>query len=191
MSVKGTFILTVPHAKCPYNTVSRKCDLVAKRAANALQDALETRTHEVILHVADLERKICDENRYECRNTDFRKKLRKIYEKTKTVKRRAVIDVHSYPGTHKEWLKYHVVVLDKPKVIGGYIVDSLEEKGISVYRILLNSATNDIMEESWVDFGIPSILIEFNERLTQSQIENTCAVLALALEKHVNEYIYI
>ncbi len=178
-------LLTVPHSVCPefdsndlnsdsndLDTESENsehpCDFKAEEMALILKDNLESRGHHVNLELSDTFRAICDLNRRSCRETGFRKRIRKNSSRDTLI-----LDVHSYPGSDETYGQFEFVILDPsgPSSAQLQILRSgmsyllwiyLLSKGINVG--LLQGKDNDIQDEAR-ELGFICLLLEFNEDL--------------------------
>jgi len=187
----ATVLLTVPHARCPPHPLDHECDFAALAAAHALADAFERaarsrragafRLRPALVVPGPTEyRRVCDLNRRRCRDTTpYRRRLTADMSRPDVA---LLIDVHSFPpNTDRVFDDADVVILDDTAhaAWSGYAVALLRMLaaahdggggggGTSAFPVrvrLVKGAHNDIEEEARGVFGLPAILIEFNERL--------------------------
>lgn len=195
-------VISVPHGVCGSfprfdddTTVGlHPCDSVAFSRADSLREHLlrcassgteknpgVTFPINVKVHKNTNIPRICmDMNRYDSKDTLFRKKLFNMMETCDML-----IDVHSYPAVETSFFdarEYDVVFLVL-KPIRCWIVRLfryLTEKGVKV-RIMIASEDNDIIKTAESQ-GKTNILIEFNETTPSTERVN-------AVTKHIAEFI--
>jgi predicted N-formylglutamate amidohydrolase len=156
-------ILTVPHAACRSedDKILHVCDVVAKRVAEKLHEALSAKGHAVILHIGDINRLEVDLNRPEGRETEFRKRLEKDFNKADFL-----LDCHSFPRRDGSWvedivlLKWNDDGLDNRFYVH-HLADYLIKKDLNV-SVMEAAKVNDIVKHS-LENKLPAILSEFSE----------------------------
>ncbi len=176
-------VLTVPHAACQStpNRFDHPCDLTAVRAAQALARALP----ETKVFTGDLPRTVCDLNRVECRTESLFRRILTAYLAGNHDRILALLDIHSYPPWTRDWTNYEIILLVESAGHSPWIYrvirDGLRARGISVG--VLQGVSNDIQHEAWLKHGVPALLIEFNESLSQERIEAVAQAVAMSLYK--------
>lgn len=157
-------VITVPHKKDDPSLEGHVYDVTSGYAANMLKEELNEVSKDVEVKKFDgtINRVKCDLNRKESRENDcgFRQELSKYLKNN----RKDVIilyDVHSFPNEIKKSTIYFIVQDD----ISKYYANSLKQFLLNyyIYADIYNGINNDIIEESFSEYGIPSILIEFGE----------------------------
>jgi hypothetical protein len=121
-------------------------------------------------------RRVCDLNRFYCRATPYRNELTKFMAENR--KRIGMVaDVHSFPPDYADFGEAYIVLLDndveKTGEFSDYTEDlrqRLNDAGIRTNALFGSTIvagntteTNDIQDEAKIQFGLPSLLIEFNE----------------------------
>lgn len=177
-------IVSSPHAACP-QSIHRQCDLAAEISAYTFCQAIDKyKTISFVYMQGDEFRANHDLNRKNSRNTKFRKKLMDfftLFAQQFTI----MIDIHSFPN---EWIKEagdinffkksevapEIVILEGPldNYEGISLSKTLNNNLISLgvdCKIIRGIKVNDIINHS-KDFGIPGVLLEFNEKFTQDVV---------------------
>lgn len=170
-------LLTVPHKACPPNSPpNHLCDFVAETSAVALYQYLGRKP---CLLIGNIPRTQCDLNRIQCRQTKFRKELRK---EIKSGDYKFVLDIHSYPPDLedkelREWSKYDLVIMDRlPETqYGDLLTKLLQKAGVNCMRVL-GSKKNDIVGEAREN-GLYSVLLEFKEEVKRMPYEKIAHVI--------------
>ncbi len=175
MTEQAGIIITVPHGSCHYHGDTTKCDSIAGDFGSYL---LKDFTKKPQLSVKLLEfdsDPIIDQNLKAQRNTYYRHGLRKTATryKTKFGNKLIHIDVHSFnPETNPDWSSYEVVLVQDEEMNGKSLSVGLsyflsEDFKVTTYR----GKNNDIHQEM-LELGIPSIIVEVNEKMKAKDIIN-------------------
>lgn len=183
-------VLTVPHNTCIDNSKLSKltfdesfekskkivhmCDFIAASAAKLIKKFLGLLNTTVFIGKVYRDRcERCDLNRFN-RKTGFRPKLTKYLKKNRAKKKLFVLDVHSFPPNMErrkmEKLKdLDCFVLDDSNPIKNYSTEFVKFMiKNKVKTKVIKGSNNDIMDESR-ELGIPSFLLEFNEKLFKDE----------------------
>ena len=164
-------LLTVPHALCPPRYVeppAHPCDWTAWDSALLLAAALEATGDVVpVLAPADVPRFVCDLNRARCRDTPYRRRVRRHLRERRGVAT-LVLDVHSFPAEYEGFGDVPLAVLDdvgrgarRPSALGASLARWMDDAGVPMN--LLPGVYNDIQDEARYSLGVPALLLEFNE----------------------------
>lgn len=165
-------LLTVPHYMCiPERT--HNCDRKAEFLSDSISEKLFRNNILTKIYLGGINRKIIDLNRFESRNTNFRKKIRYTVEKYNGVI--ILLDCHSFDETHTFFEKYKdpdfVILVDNLKYFSpaSKLRDMLEYRGIKTN--LLQGKHNDIIDEFESNPKVLiSILLEVSERLENNKM---------------------
>ncbi len=197
-------VVTVPHAVCPafFSAPDHPCDVLAERAARCIHAASATRRGEVeVLEPfvpSDTSRQECDLNRRWCdpetrkksaRDHPYRVRIRRfVREHRDRVK--FVLDMHSYPPSHRRWGAHSLVALDDDEDRDGlparYVRDFVAfMNGRGVPAVALLGKDNDIHSEMRTELRVRSMLLEFNEALggDGAELERICLFIVQWLER--------
>lgn len=157
-------LITAPHSLCKDNDIkTHECDIIAGDMAKRLYKKLKSNNIDVQLFVSTERRIDCDLNRIKCRNTSYRKNVTK-YMKMKPI---FLFDIHSFPNSYKQLPMYILDdYIEQPENYSINLFHYLKNNGINAE--LYQGIDNDIEDEAR-SFNIKSILIEFNESLTNSE----------------------
>ena len=163
-----TVLLSAPHAGCFSLTGERDCDLLAEKAARYLNLLIP----ESKLYVGYVKRKELDLNRDQAFNDPFRVNLRRAADQFNPV---ISLDIHSFPTP--EFNGTDLTILDEsPGTDYGHDLHAFLQSRLP-YRIgYYKGAGNSIMNEMRSK-GIPSILIEFNEDLSDDDLTSIDLVI--------------
>lgn len=164
MNSASAVVISVPHALCVESrrTVENPCDDVAAPFAKKLQSELRMRGVISTLLLSSIERKQCDLNRVQCRNTEYRQRLTELMETPVFV-----LDVHSFPAVTSQG-RYHAYILleewPPPDYVWNYVstASAVFKQDIPVLRG--SPGVNDIIAEA-KSKGRPAFLLELNEEL--------------------------
>ncbi len=139
---KNIVLISSPHTFCVSKNV-RDCDKIARIASKCLKKHLSDLNLNPILKLNDnLFRFECDLNRYKCRNTNFRKNLKKTFKKYKKFIL-IHIDIHSFPNmltNHKTYNQDIYFIDDSKNNIPLYtlrLMRYLENEMIIFYNLKL------------------------------------------------------
>lgn len=194
-------LLTVPHATCDTSQI-RTCDKRALEAAKLLYNEFSKKepTNQTVLYTnQDIPRRVIDMNRLVSRGTPWRMKLSKLLRDTHFD---LVIDVHSFPDSHKWGKKEHLAfefLYDLP-TFPQWLRDLMFNQNLrypspisEIPRVNIDyGTTNDIMDEI-LDLNhkqrIPTnvFLLEVNEDdhvLPVSQLQRRIQDLVSFLTKY-------
>ncbi|MEM5804088.1 MAG: hypothetical protein QW350_05140 [Candidatus Aenigmatarchaeota archaeon] len=173
-------IITVPHSFC-YRKTPRVCD---RNASNASQTLFEISPFNTVKFLNNsVRRKDLDLNRNVSLKSKFRQQLRsKIIELKQQGYRPILIDIHSFFPESKDYKEYDVLILDvshyknneltqRTFEIEKKIVEKIRETKKYKTGILKGSKLNSIIMDGLYTFNIPSILIEYNEKLSISELK--------------------
>jgi len=177
-------LITVPHATCPYKFKERHlCDYIAPYIAKKLHNLIPNsklilaEIHRDANQIAIDGKPGSDQNRpWGRQDTKFYQEFSKSLKEIKDQPLIIVLDIHSFPsGSFNEKKNTSVVILEP---FNNY------EISIDLYNTLIkNNINSEIIKGSTINFiimeareyGIPSILIEFNENFSH---ENTIKVIS-------------
>jgi len=178
---KPIVILTVPHAKCEDHGRGRynhTCDLLAPEAARRLREKLIKIGIQTISHYSQVNRTICDMNRWTCVNTPYRIELiNKVKKFNSNQYKVFVLDVHSFPND--VFPKNELFILDssytgrrntRPTKYAIHFRNYLRQKGVQITIHRAKANENSIMEQVRRELGEKSFLLEFNERLRRNPV---------------------
>lgn len=179
------FIITVPHSFCIYFE-GHTCDFYAEITAKYLFSQLSD-NYNTYLITADINRVFIDMNRIESRNTEFRKKIRNIFNnilKSNSKKKIIfILDCHSFPVENNTIYHFGTVNIPNPKITILYnnstkkkyaelLVDLLNKNNLDT--TILPGIDNDIINEySFFEDEntlVVAILIEIREDLSHSEL---------------------
>lgn len=177
-------IITAPHSKCNENIKERHCDRVAKIAANYLYNKIN---YPKILLLGDEYRYDIDLNRNESINqTKFWRSLKELIKKLKYNgwDNIFILDIHSFPP---DISNDEIFIIDNSNnsnyiiSLVNYLNDNYIKtdiyNGTDINAIVINGIKN----------GIKSLLIEFNEKLTNSRIDYMTDIINRWIIKYINE----
>jgi hypothetical protein len=168
-------VITVPHSLC-VSGLDHLCDYMAPKAAVILSNKMNAK-----LFLADANRIVIDYNRRSSRSSNWRTKIKQYVIQNKS---RIVLDIHSYPN---DSISFGLIDGKIPDIVlldsfnGGKdsltnsLASYLNKRGVLVS--VLAGGDNDISVEMR-ELNIASILIEFNEGLTDSQLQKICVTIA-------------
>lgn len=170
-----SIVVTVPHSYCIIG-LGHLCDYMAPKAGSLLSNKLNAK-----IFLADANRTVIDYNRRSSRDSNWRNKIKQFVIENKT---KIVLDIHSYPNESVSFGTLNgripdIVILDSfnggndrlSNEIGTY----LNNNGIPTK--VLAGGDNDISIEMR-EIGIQSLLIEFNEGLSEQKLDNICEFLS-------------
>lgn len=156
-----SILISAPHAGCFDHTGERDCDLLAEKAATHLHLMIPGSE----LYVGRADRDVLDLNRDQSLNDSFRINLRTASERLQPT---ISLDIHSFPNS--EFDGADLAVLDEhPGTKYGQDLFTFLQSRLSYKVAYYAGADNSIMAEMRSK-GIPSILIEFNEDLTDDDL---------------------
>jgi hypothetical protein len=173
-------VITVPHSFCKGDETKsfHYCDLGALNAAKCLNNKINHSR----LFIADVNRRDCDLNRYQCRDREgFRVHIRDFWN-TNDVK--CVLDIHSFPDTEYKWNENEIVILDDQgrSKFSVSLADFLKSNYVKV--ALWTGVSNDIQDEAH-ERGLLATLIEFNETLSQDRLDYICGLISMFTLAHL------
>jgi hypothetical protein len=152
---------------------THNCDRKAEFLSDSISEKLFRNNILTKIYLGGINRKIIDLNRFESRNTNFRKKIRYTVEKYNGVI--ILLDCHSFDETHTFFEKYKdpdfVILVDNLKYFSpaSKLRDMLEYRGIKTN--LLQGKHNDIIDEFESNPKVLiSILLEVSERLENNKM---------------------
>jgi len=180
-------IISVPHSFCRGldDIIRHYCDVVAARAARGLTRRLTDAGHEILLHMADVNREALDLNRPESRPSKFRKALAKDFSKADFL-----LDCHSFQGALLHW-ETDIVLLkwDDGQVNNRSLVwrfsDCLTRKDLNVATT--NAEAHDDIVQDALQNGLPAILAEFSEASVAADAESILDRFSEALDELIRE----
>ena len=156
-----SILLSAPHAGCFNHNGDRDCDLLAEKAAHYLHFLIPGSE----LYVGYVLRENLDLNRDQSLNDSFRIELRQA---AKRLKPSISLDIHSYPES--EFNGADIAILDEePRASYAHGLFKFLQEHLPYYVEYLSGAKNSIMIEMRAK-GIPSVLIEFNENLSDDDL---------------------
>ena len=190
-------VLTAPHSYCSNESTefNRKCDLLALDAVKCINEKnLEKKgtTLDMKVFLPSIERKDCDLNRDdECAlSNPYRLKLTefvKLNQKNITF----VLDVHSFPSTSKEWGSYDILILEDTDLNANDAFSTYSLNFVEFVQALhsdekwkiglVRGRKNAIIREMKGTFKLKSFLIEFNEDLKESRLQQICTFIVVWL----------
>ncbi len=159
-------LLTVPHELGTHR------DSNAKNAASCLEAVFKRRLGVAIyMHVGDESRDICDLNRSACRERPFRQRIR---NSLRALPRPALlVDVHSFPApTDLVEIFFLSEQGHEPQAWVLALTRFLLAAGVRLAA--RHGGENDIIGEAIHNFGAYATLIEFNEGLTDTRLNEIC-----------------
>ncbi len=158
-------VITVPHAACLESNADHNCDELAPMVARIFSEEIHDVPFSMLL--GNINRNVCDLNREESRDTDFRKMLRRYFE----VEPGFLFDIHSFPADDPgEYEGVDVAIATNEADMEEYLCplsDFLYSQGINNHVVA--GITGDIIEEA-KEYDIESYLFEFNEALSEDEI---------------------
>lgn len=161
-------LLSAPHAGCYNLNGERDCDLLAEKAAYYLYFLIP----ESELYIGYVDREELDLNRDQAFNDPQRIELRQAAEDLNPV---ISLDIHSFPTP--EFKGAHLAILDEyPGTEYGHRLFTYLQSQLAYNVKYLTGVDNSIMTEMRAK-GIPSILIEFNEDLTDELTEIVITII--------------
>jgi hypothetical protein len=172
-------ILTSPHSKCDNESQVRMCDTNAEAARLSLNKLLTKEGFKVKEFEADVYRSEQDLNRFPARQTTFRTAIRSFIEQNKD-QILYLLDIHSFPQGYQGFGQdTQVCLLDDTVFLSQtndprypiypfcketlLLEQMLRDKGI--HTSAMEGSINDLQNESRIDQGIPTLLIEYREDL--------------------------
>ncbi len=169
-----TIVITVPHAACASvrHLPGHLCDLSAEKAARCVAKHLRSSVSSRIFANTWTPRFNCDMNRWRCRHRPYRTEIL-TYVQDRKNNVAFVLDAHSFPADFSTYARWEVLVLDDFQPRASYTVDfvgALKAKGINAGW--LQGARNDIHVQMRTVAKVPSFLLEFNEGISNSRLEN-------------------
>lgn len=174
-------LVTAPHAVC-LNVLLRDCDRVSEMAARFIAESLKSQELAVETFIGDLYRPKGDLNRRSTRATSYRRALTQSMQ----LKPCVVLDIHSFPSSEswREGTKsmIEVVILDNEPGQTTWVktlVLYLKGKGVAT-ESFVGATSNDVVTEAR-SYGIPAVLIEFHEGLSQDRIHQISSWVAAAV----------
>lgn len=179
-------ILTVPHAECiedeqiALQLNHHTCDYIAPEASITLASIFNFFNIRPAVFTATVNRLYGDMNRPNTRNELFRQRITQAQQSGKT---KLVLDVHSFSSISAEiddtWkdLDLGVMTLGEPKSWHISMIAFLKDV-IPQFRIrqITGSQINDIMFVA-DQAGIPTVLLEFYEELSQYKLTLLCSAI--------------
>lgn len=167
-------LLTVPHSHCYESRSSRhSCDYSASTAADRIFSKIKTPNKFIIKSY--IPRSTYDMNRIQSRHTEFRKNIRSKYPIIN-----CLFDIHSFPyDANYPLFCNEVFIIDDTlgfTDLSKGIFRVLKSKGFKC-QLICGSGVNDITNEAKIN-GIPSILIECNEDLSDRRMNELTSVIA-------------
>jgi len=168
--MKPFIILTCPHCTCDIKSRERDCDLVAGNASSSLLSLI---TYDKKLIFSDVFRDKLDLNRINAIHSNFwtNNLIPTILDVKKSYYPIFLLDIHSFPNGY-DISKFDVFFIDN----GGdqyyikLLLDVFESYNIPTevkHDIPVISIVNKALDE-----GLISILIEFDEKITESSLIN-------------------
>jgi hypothetical protein len=170
-------ILTVPHSVCDITSSNKNhtCDFLAPKAAHKIHELWRQifPDTKIFLLYGDINRRLTDLNRQQETMPRFHQKLQNIF--TKTLASRVLLwDIHSFPygsfgktsSKEEPWL---VILYRKKYSWIKLLVSTLQKKGYPC-KAVQGHRSNYIIQTAHQHYNIPSILLEFNENLSDTQL---------------------
>jgi hypothetical protein len=170
-------ILTVPHAVCDITNSNKNhtCDFLAPKSAHKINELWRQifPDTKIFLIYGDINRKLVDLNRQQKPMPRFHQKLHNIFTKIQT-SHILLWDIHSFPygsfgktsSKEEPWL---VILYRKKYSWIKLLIDALQKKGYPC-KAVLGDRSNYIIQTAHQHYNIPSILLEFNENLSDNQL---------------------
>ncbi len=180
-------LLTVPHRLCiSKENLSHTCDIKAEEFARSIYKNL----NKAKLLLGDLNRSGCDLNRAWCykikeKQSNFKKVFEEYLRKKNELK--FILDIHSFPTSSELYHELYIfVIVDdiKSKTQANELHDFLEKNKIDA-PIINASDTNHIIFQSY-KAGIPALLLEINEDLDSSKINEFSLLITNWLSKKMS-----
>ena len=174
-------ILTVPHALCSSKKY-RDCDTSALNISKELSDSFKKYKIDHRIHIGDKLRQDYDLNRIESSKIGFHKNLNSLMRNLNH-KNLIILDIHSHPNCYGfRERKSPLIILIQPTIKQKQFKSKKKEEAVIKTSLLLNniydltkatiftgSKDNYIVEKGLKYYYIPSLLLEFNERITYSK----------------------
>lgn len=157
-----TILLSAPHAGCYNHTYERDCDLLAEKAANYLSLLIP----ESELYVGHAVRDVIDLNRDESHNDPFRVELRHAAERLNPT---ISLDIHSFPTPELKGADLAVLDEGHGTDYGRNLYTFLKSQ-LYMYTVKYFSGKDNSIMTEMRNKGIPAVLIEFNEDLTDDDL---------------------
>jgi hypothetical protein len=173
-------IITVPHCQCDFSDSIRNCDRVARYSASLLFDKIP---YERVIFFSDIPRAQIDLNRYPSRSTSFRRRISDLFFQLARDNRTSnvlLLDIHSFDENH--FGPVELAILDEKPGNSSYVSrfhSCLIREGVVTSRFIGDH--NDILQEAR-SYSIPSVLLEFNENLTPSRIDEITSIVVKCLD---------
>jgi sugar phosphate isomerase/epimerase len=175
-------LLSVPHSLCVKRT--RDCDERALVLANSLRALFEKHGYKVALIASDIYRTPGhDGNRFNTRNTDFRKRLLAEFEHVDLV-----IDCHSFPtGAWQDIprdAKLVFLLMDETLNYKYKIGERIAQNTLALHPahvyVTQGSHENDILLQAYEMYQKTGILVEIQEELSENEIKEYAAIVFAA-----------
>ncbi len=170
-----TIILTSPHSYCTNTSyISHMCDFLAEKALTILQEKISNFEF-IYVHKSNIDRRIIDLNRPISRNTRYRLSVDRILEKSDK-HTTVLLDIHSFPIGNFDNSEIAILWIHDSS-----FADNLEQylNNHGIYsQKFLGSKINDIMYSAIQEGFQNSLLLEFNESLSNSRLDYICSVIA-------------
>lgn len=167
-------IITTPHASCPANNTHHLCDTIVKELSRLIEQKLKEAKRAVKRLVGDIPRNECDLNRWDCRETTFRKELKRVIAIPGNA---MLIDLHSYPPEEPGWGDFDTILLrveNADRELMEIVKSSLMGKGYKV-NMADGSSANDLVPSHGKETR--AFLIEINERLSNDLEDVASAIV--------------
>jgi hypothetical protein len=175
-------VLTVPHAVAPLwpgvrDDDHHESDVLAERASIALEAALQRTQIPTRRFVAQVPRIVCDLNRNWCRQEGFRPAVTELLGRRK--QKMLLLDIHSFPAFHMAldfYIIYEPASSTRSKRLAASLCAAIQRDTESSCHMFPGDG-NDIIAEA-DSLGVPALLLEFNETLSNEQLEAITAAIA-------------
>jgi hypothetical protein len=152
-------------------------DFIAEKVAKKLLLALDNPS---VLIIGNINRDDIDLNRKASRKTEFREYVRRLSNS----ECRVIIDVHSFPNGSANYGDMDTALVspnDKPTRLERALLDAFDEAGID--SMFVGNEKADIYVEA-TKHGKPVVLVEFNERLTDTRVHAIVDVVSTTIVRY-------
>lgn len=182
--------MTVPHASCPprsdkkawRSTGDHACDFFGPKGGRALRDALvRAAGEEAVAELeADVPRTTLDMNRYWSRGSPWRNRVAEaLADRDGGVE--CLLDAHSFPADHAPFFGSDVVLMTETEQVAwqtelARAIEGGRKRDFKCGQVV-DPRTTDIIQDAH-ERGVPAVLIEFSEGLTDARLDEVAQRIA-------------